>query len=304
MNQHEHFLYSKIFYNFQAEDIYIQLLIYQRMDIYAVCCLSSVWIYIYVCLNNFSSSWKLVHAGVPQGTKLGPLFFLVMINDLWTDLPLYKYVDNCTIYEVVPKAEPSILQNELNKIIEWTDSNNMKINVTKTKELSVSFLKNSPPADRLTVNNQSLDSVRSSKLLGVNLSTDLKWSIHIDEICARASKRLYALRTLKRSGVPPTDLRSVYCYFIRPLLEYACPVWHSSLTCTLNNQQEDIQRQVLRIVYPQMSHKDSIKQLNLPTLYDRCELLCETFYKNATRQSSDCQSILLIKLLLILLLLY
>ena len=149
-------------------------------------------------------------------------------------LPIYKYVDDCTIYEVVTKGEPSILKNELNKIIEWTNSNYMKINVTKTNELSISFLKNSLPAERLTVNNQSLDPIRSSKLLGVNLSTDLKWSIHIN--CARASKRLFALRTLRRNGVPPADLRSVYCYFIRPLLEYTCPVWHSSLTCTLNNQ--------------------------------------------------------------------
>ena len=229
-----------------------------------------------VCLNSFFSPWKHVHAGVPQGTKLGSLFFLVMVNDLRTsDLPLYKYVDDCTIYEVLTKGESSILENELNKIVEWTNCNNMKINVTKTKELSISFLKNSLPAERLTVNNQSLDPIRSSKLLGVNLSTDLKWSIHIDEVCARASKRLFALRTLKRNGVPPADLRSVYCYFIRPLLEYAYPVWHSSLTCTLNNQLEDIQRRALRIIYPQMSYKDSITQFNLPTLYDRRQLLCE-----------------------------
>ena len=136
------------------------------------------------------------------------------------------------------------------------------------------------------MNNQSLDPIRSSKLLGVSLSTDLKWSIHIDEVCARASKRLFALRTLKRNGVPLADLRSVYCYFIRPLLEYACPVWHSSLTCTLNNQLEDIQRRALRIIYPQMSYKDSVTQFGLPTLYDRRELLCESFYKNATRPDS------------------
>ena len=150
-----------------------------------------------------------------------------------------------TALEVVTKGESSILQNELNKIIEWTNSNNMKINVTKTKERSISFLKNSLPAERLTVNNQSLDPIRSSKLLGVNLSTDLKWSIHIDEVCARAS-----------------------------------------LTCTLNNQLEDIQRRALRIIYPQMSYKNSITQFNLPTFCDRRELLWKSLYKNATRPDS------------------
>ena len=150
----------------------------------------------HVLFNNVSSSWKHIHAGVPQGTKLGPLFFLVMVNDLWSDLPLYKYVDDCTIYEVLFKAEPSVLQNELNKIIKWSESNNMKINVTKTKELSITFLKNGAPMDRLTVYNQPLDLVPSSKLLGVYVSSDLKWSTHIDYICTKASKRLYALRTL------------------------------------------------------------------------------------------------------------
>ena len=61
---------------------------------------------------------------------------------------------------------------------------------------------------------------------------------------------------------------------------------HHYLTFILNNQLEDIQRRALRIIYPKMSYKDSITQFNLPTLYDRRELLCESFYKNATRPDS------------------
>ena len=54
--------------------------------------------YLRVKRGQHKSSWRSIHAGVPQGTKLGPLFFLVMINDLQTTLPLYKYVDDCTVY--------------------------------------------------------------------------------------------------------------------------------------------------------------------------------------------------------------
>ena len=70
----------------------------------------------------------------------------------------------------------------------------------------------------------------------VHLSSDLKWSTYIDHICSKATKRFFALRILRRSGVPPNDLCSVFCYLIRTLLENACPVWHSSLPVSLCQQ--------------------------------------------------------------------
>ena len=174
-----------------------------------------------VKLNNSVSSWKLIHAGVPQGTKLGPLFFLVMVNDLRTELPMYKYVDDCTVFEVVSRSalESQTLQQVLDQISDWTKANNMKLNVSKTKELTVSFLKNRMCLEPLSFNSQPLEAVQTFKLLGVQLSSDLKWTSHIDYIRAKASKRSYALRTLRRSRVPANDLLKVYCYFIRPVLE-------------------------------------------------------------------------------------
>ncbi len=54
-----------------------------------------------VKLRTCNSSWKEIKAGVPQGTKLGPLYFLMMVNDLSSELHLYKYVDDCAVSEVV-----------------------------------------------------------------------------------------------------------------------------------------------------------------------------------------------------------
>ena len=99
----------------------------------------------------------------------------------------------------------------------------MKLNVAKIKELSITFLLNGAPVDRLTVYSQPLDLVSSCKLLGINVSADLKWST-LSYICAKASKRFYVLRTIEHIGVQPTDLRSLYGYLIRALLKYACPV--------------------------------------------------------------------------------
>lgn len=100
-----------------------------------------------------------------------------MINYSSATLPLYKNVDDVTVSEVVP-----FLQRELNKICEWTSSNNMKLNVTKTKEFIISFVKDPKLLDPLTVNSLPLASINTTKLLGVHLSSDLKWSTHVEVV--------------------------------------------------------------------------------------------------------------------------
>ena len=120
-----------------------------------------------VMVGQSKSSWKSVCAGVPQGIKLGPLLFLVMVNGLSTALPLYEVISATAI-------DSSTLQQEINNIAQWSSVNNMKLNVQKTKEFTVSFLKNKPFFPPLTTNRQSLEAVQSTKLLGVVLSSDLK----------------------------------------------------------------------------------------------------------------------------------
>ena len=135
-------------------------------------------------------------------------------------------------------------------------------------------------------NNQPLEAVPTTKLLGVILTSDLKWSKHVEYICSKASKRLYALRMLKRSGVPPRDLCSVYSYFIRPVLEYAYPVWHTSLSLSLRDDVKDIQQRAIRIIYPHLSYCKGRRDHNLPTLFDRQQSLCRSFYKSNLASNS------------------
>ena len=241
-----------------------------------------------VKLGVFKSKWKRINAGVPQGTKLGPLFFLVMVNDLSTELPMYKYVDDSTVSEVMSTKEmdSSTIQQEVDNINQWSTDNNMKLNVKKTKEFTLSFLKTKPSLEPLIINNRPIEVVHTAKLLGVQLSSNLKWNAHIDYVCSKASKRLFALRMLKRNGVHPRDLRSVYCYFIRPVLEYACPVWHSSLPSYLSDQVEHIQRRATKVICPSLSYSQSLTELALPTLFDRRESLCKSFYRNNLNTTS------------------
>ena len=147
--------------------------------------------------------------------------------------------------------------------------------IKKTKEFRISFLKTPLAIDQLTINNISLDIVQSFKLLGITISSDLTWTIHVDNICAKASKRLYALRILKRNGVPAEDLLTIFCTFIRPVLEYACQVWHTSLSSTLSDQiVEHVQKRAIKIMFPHLSYTASLEQSRLSTLHERRENQC------------------------------
>ena len=103
--------------------------------------------------------------------------------------------------------------------------------------------KSENPLERITINNTNIEVVPSAKLLGVMLSNDLKWNLHVEMICKKVAARLYFLRQLKRAKVPTNDLLSFYTTCIRPDAEYACPVFHTALPQYLSDQLERLQKQ-------------------------------------------------------------
>ena len=201
---------------------------------------------------------KRLTAVLPQGTKLGPIFF-AMINDLKIISPRssnWKYVDDITISEIVPR-EVSILQNELDAISDWTNTNNMKLNRKKCEEMIVTFRRNiEHPPTSLLVDNISLERVESYKVLGLTIQNNLKWDSHISEVVTR----VHILRVLRRNVVSSPHLLQVYFTLVRPLLEYCCPVWHSSLTINLSDKVERVQKRSMRIIYPTLNYDSALIQ--------------------------------------------
>ena len=123
---------------------------------------------------NSYSNFLEVPAGIPQGTKIGPWLFLAMINDLnIPDSPRYKiwkFADDTTISETIPRSDKSTLQETILRVAEWSNENSFQLNPTKCKELQVNFSKTPCAEDHIAVDDkQCFEVVKSAKPLGVSI---------------------------------------------------------------------------------------------------------------------------------------
>ena len=135
----------------------------------------------------------------------------------------------------------------------------------------------------LAIDAKALESVDAHKVLGVTIQNNLKWDSHINEVVAKASKRLHILRVLKRggvppAGVPPADLLKVYFALIRSVLEYCCPVWHNALPVKLSDSIERVQKRALRIIYPTLHYQQALVTSGCVSLHTRRKELCSKLF--------------------------
>ena len=211
--------------------------------------------------------------------------FLSLINNLKSALDLYKFVDDCTLSECLPAGCSSIMQQEIINLQTWSSINKMNINIKKTKEMILGPARERPPMG-LQLNAKTIDRVTVYKLLGLHVTDELKWQAHVSAICSKASKRLHFLRLLKRASMSIADLTHYYETIIRPIMEYACVVWHTSLTKGQNEQLERIQRRALRIIYG--GDNDGRRQAlsTMRPLSDRRDQLCRKFFKKLLEPTS------------------
>ena len=145
--------------------------------------------------------------------------------------------------------ENTIMSSFLDKLQSFSDQNLMKINHDKTKLMlfnkskAIDFLPSFPFGHE-----DNLEVIESTRLLGIILSSDLKWERNTQFICAKAMSRLWLLRRMKRRNLDPLLICDYYTKEIRPVLELAAPAWHSNLTKSQSTSIERVQKTALRVI--------------------------------------------------------
>ena len=161
-----------------------------------------------VKLGTVLSEWTSINAGIPQGTVLGPIGFLLHINDLQTICRSVKYVDDTTIWEAcATDFHDSNLQTASDQAAEWSKKNLMKVNSDKSKTMEIAFSRKDHDIPPIRLDGEVLESVQTFKLLGVIISSDLSWSAHVDYLHGKCSSREnpYGLRHYK--NIPISRLK-------------------------------------------------------------------------------------------------
>ena len=202
-----------------------------------------------VVLSNAKSSFGNLSAGVPQGSILGPVLFLVFINDIVDDIQsnINLFADDTSLYLIVenPQIAATILQSDIDRISLWADTWLVSFNPSKSESLIVSRKRGPNRHPDLLLNNQSITEVSDHKHLGVFISNNCTWHSHMVYITDKAWKRVTIMRQLK-FRLDRKSLETIYTSFIRPLLEYADVIWGNATKFELD-ELDKIQNECARI---------------------------------------------------------
>ena len=192
----------------------------------------------YVCINGTNSDMLPITCGVPQGSILGPLLFLIYVNDLASvskHAATILFADDTNLIYTSKSYEnfTIMIEKDLKKISNWFKLNKLALNETKTNYIIFHRPQKKPPDNFLIkLNDVELNRVKNTKFLGVILQENLKWNDHIDYISNKVSRATGLLARLKHY-LPKTILFTIYNSLCLSHLSYAISVWGSAPPSTI-----------------------------------------------------------------------
>lgn len=228
--------------------------------------------------NDCVSQYSCVTSGVPQGSILGPILFGLVIDSfhpLSENSKVIKYADDLTIFHFIRCPLEDNLQLEWDNCVSWSSTYNLPLNFSKCKVLDIITRKNYVPDPIVTSDGSLLQNVNELKILGVILSSNLKWNSHVKHVVSRASQRIFIIRNLKRSGCSSDLMLKAYISFIRSVLLYAYPCF-CNLPSYLFDKLVTVEKRVFRIIEPSN---------DFPVLSYSADKMCKKLFGNVERNS-------------------
>ena len=214
-----------------------------------------------------------VLSGVPQGTVLGPLLFLIYINDLPVGLnsKVSLFADDCVVYRpITSSADCESLQKDLKLLEKWSSQWLMTFKPDKCNTIRFSRSR-SKTEFTYRLSGHTLQPTHQQKYLGVTLSADMKWNTHVDKIVSKANSMIGFLR--RNLGSAPRKVKiQAFKSLVRPHLEYCSSVWDPHTKVNIK-KIEAVQRRAARFIMNDYKWESSVtamlKTLDLPSLQHR-----------------------------------
>lgn len=246
----------------------------------------------YVEVNDTRSEMHEIRLGVPQGSVLGPLMFLLFVNDMSLSIKtkcLTLYADDTSVIEAAntPMELQEALNNTANQFTTWCKRNHLTVNASKTIFMHFHGKKKLDMDLTVRINDSDIMCSDQTKFLGVMVDKRLSWKIHLDLVCMRISKSYYAILRLKNI-IEQKDLLNVYYALIHSLLSYNIILWGC---CADINRILIVQKRIIRIMFnikKMESCRPYFKQHSLLTVVAIYIFNCILFVKKKENEFEKC----------------
>ena len=252
----------------KAFDKVSHLKLKEKLHRYGICGKTNNWISAFlanrsqaVVVEGEASQVASVDSGVPQGSVLCPSLFLFYINDIPENIQstVRLFADDTIVYIALkPPSNAKTLQQDLEKLGEWEQKWKMEFHPDKCEVIPITRNR-TPIINKYVLHNHTLNTTKNAKYLGVTITSDLNWNTHIDNITAKANRTLgFIRRNIRISS--PTIKTLAYNSLVRPLLEYASPVWDPYTKLNID-KIEMVQRRAARFATNRYHNTSSVTNM-------------------------------------------